>query len=124
MFKWLKDKITRIMIENLLKSWLAGFKAKNPQIWAVIAMILTAAKAALESLVANGSIPDTAGWLEWVFWLIALLLGAGGVAAYKYRKELSDLEDDPHVAHNMTVAQENRKLKEENEVLKEIIAKS
>ena len=124
MLKKLRDKITKIMIEKWLKSLLAGFRQKNPQIFALVAMLLTAAKAAFETLITNGSVPADAAWVEWILWAIALILGSGGVAAYKYRKELADIEDDPHVAQNRTQKQELDKLREENEVLKSIVEKA
>lgn len=124
MFKRLFQKINKIMIERALKSLIANFQAKNPKVFATLAVILTLAKTSIESLINQGVVPADAGWVEWVFWGIALLLGSGGVAAYKYRKEIAEIEDDPHVAQSRTQKDEIKYLEAQNEKLRELLEKA
>src|SRR5690625_7977471 len=86
MFKRLFQKINKIMIERALKSLIANFQTKNPKVFATLAVILTLAKTSIESLINQGVVPADAGWVEWVFWGIALLLGSGGVARSEERR--------------------------------------
>lgn len=112
------------MIERALKSLISNFQAKNPKVFATLAVVLTLAKTSIESLINQGVVPADAGWVEWVFWAIALLLGSGGIAAYKYRKELSQIDDDPHVAQSRTQKDEIKYLTEQNEKLRELLEKA
>jgi len=121
MFKKIKNKIVKVMIEKLIASLLESFKTSNPKIWGIIVLILTTVKVAIEHLISIGSIPEGADWIEWVFWGIALLLGSGGVLKYTYQKDLEPLEDDPIVAHARTQKEEINVIRDQNERLKEII---
>ena len=121
MFKKIKNKIVKVMIEKLIASLLESFKTSNPKIWGIIVLILTTVKVAIEHLISIGSIPEGADWIEWVFWGIALLLGSGGVLKYTHQKELDGMEDDPVVAHARTQKEEMSVLRDQNDRLKEII---
>lgn len=109
------------MLENLLKSVLAGFKQKNPKIWLIVAALLTAAKSALEALIGAGIVPDSASWTDWVFWIIALLLGSGGVAAYQFRNELNKQSSAQNLS---TPAEKIVALENENKKLRELLDKA
>lgn len=120
MFTKIKTKIFKVMLENLLKPILAGFKQKNPKLWLIIAAVLTAAKTAIEYLVTSGIIPEQ-GIVEWVFWVIALLLGSGGVAAYQFRKELNETTDHQNLT---STGAKITALEDENKKLRELLEKA
>ena len=109
------------MIEKLIANLLQTFKTANPKAWGIVVIILTTLKVAIEHLLSIGFIPEGAGWVEWVFWGIAILLGSSGVVKYTYQKELEEMEDDPLVAHARTQREELSVLREQNDRLKEII---
>lgn len=120
----LKNKILRAMLSNLLKGILAKFKSKNPAVWIVIAALLTSAQIVLNQLVAAGTIPETAGWVEWVMWVIALLLGSGEVAAYQYKDKLAPTDARPEKMVHLSDSQKIKRLEERNEVLEELMRRA
>ena len=121
MFKKIKNKIVKVMIEKAILRLLATFQRSNPKIYGWLVVALTVAQIALEYLVTNGIIPEGTSWLEWVFWFIAIFLGSKGVTAYINKDKLEEMEDDPVVAHARTQKEEINVLRDQNERLKEII---
>ena len=124
MLDFLKKKIIKDMLNNWIKGLLASFKADNPKIWGIMVAVLSAAKYALDKLIADGVIPETAEWAEWVIWALGLLLSTGGVAAYKHRKELHGNEVKPERMVHLSDKEKYEALLERNKVLESIVERA
>jgi cytochrome c biogenesis protein CcdA len=63
-------------IKQFLADLIYRFKAKNPKVFAIVALTLTALLAGLEFALANGLVDPNQTWVRYVVFALALLLGS------------------------------------------------